>query len=128
MSNGLMTPSRFRHGSMPHYLSLRSGVDNPVSSMIRSPRVRIALLQLVTDKGLAHERDCLEEYRRRGLSILEVSQRREHERFSTRSSSRQPSRPEVSRCALSDAVHSRRHRASRTSSFEFGTPDGGGFA
>jgi predicted RecB family nuclease len=76
-----MTPSKVTAWlECPHYLTLRGQVD---SGQLNDPKpVFGSFARLVADKGLAHERDCLEDYRRQGMSILEVPQRREGERFS----------------------------------------------
>ena len=81
MPQRLMTPSKVTAWlECPHYLTLRSQVD---SGQLNDPKpVFGSFARLVADKGLAHERDCLEDYRRQGMSILEVPQRREGERFS----------------------------------------------
>jgi predicted RecB family nuclease len=81
VSQWLMTPSKVTAWlECPHYLTLRSQVE---SGKLSDPKpVFGSFARLVAAKGLAHERDCLDDYRRQGKSILEVPQRREHERFS----------------------------------------------
>src|SRR5262245_9064401 len=76
-----MTPSKVAAWlECPHYLTLRSQVDG---ELIDDPKpVFGSFARLVADKGLAHERNCLEDYRRQQKSILEVSQRRQGENFS----------------------------------------------
>lgn len=76
-----MTPSKVTAWlECPHYLTLRGQVD---AGQIGDPRpVFGSFAQLLADKGTAHERECLEDYRRRGMSVLEVPQRREGEQFS----------------------------------------------
>ncbi|WP_163745908.1 TM0106 family RecB-like putative nuclease [Mycolicibacterium helvum] len=76
-----MTPSKVTAWlECPHYLTLRGQVDG---GLIDDPKpVFGSFARLVADKGIAHERDCLENYRRQGKSILEVPQRQEGERFS----------------------------------------------
>ena len=80
MAHDLMTPSKITAWlECPHYLTLRSQVE---SGQLDDPKpVFGSFARLVADKGLAHEQECLEDYRRQGLSIFEVSERREHERF-----------------------------------------------
>jgi hypothetical protein len=76
-----MTPSKVTAWlECAHYLTLRNRVD---SGHLHDPKpVFGSFARLLADKGLAHERDCLEDYRRQRMSILEVPQRREGERFS----------------------------------------------
>lgn len=81
MTQRLMTPSKVTAWlECPHYLTLRGQVD---ARQIDDPKpVFGSFARLLADKGLAHEQDCLQEYRRQGMSVLEVPQRREGERFS----------------------------------------------
>lgn len=81
MSQQLMTPSKVTAWlDCPHYLTLRSHVE---SGTLEDPQPAWgSFARLVADKGIVHERACLEEYRRDGKSILEVPERRKHELFS----------------------------------------------
>lgn len=75
-----MTPSKVTAWlECAHYLTLRSRVETGL--LIEPEPVFGSFARLLADKGLAHEQDCLAEYRRRGMSILEVSERRQHEGF-----------------------------------------------
>lgn len=67
----LMTPSKITAWlDCPHYLTLRSQVDGGLRS---EPETSFgSFARLLADKGLAHEQDCLADYRRQGRSILEV--------------------------------------------------------
>ena len=81
MAQRLMTPSKVTAWlECPHYLTLRGRVD---SGLIDDPKPMFgSFARLLADKGLAHEQDCLQHYRREGLSILEIPQRDKRERFS----------------------------------------------
>src|SRR5258705_5444322 len=76
-----MTPSKITAWlDCPHYLTLHGQVE---TGELENPRpVWGSFVRLVADKGILHERACLEDYRRHRKSILEVSDRREHELFS----------------------------------------------
>jgi predicted RecB family nuclease len=80
MSQRLMTPSKVTAWlECPHYLTLRGQAD---AGFIEDPKpVYGSFAQLLSDKGLTHERDCLEHYRRRGLSVYEVPERMDGESF-----------------------------------------------
>jgi uncharacterized protein len=82
MTQRLLTPSAVTAWlDCPHYLTLRSRVD---AKLMDEPKSAFgSFAQLLVDKGLAHERDCLEEYRRQGKSILSVAEKRKDESFST---------------------------------------------
>lgn len=80
MTDRLMTPSKITAWlDCAHYLTLRSQVD---SGAIEEPRSTFgSFAQLLVDKGLAHEQQCLADYRQQGKSILEVPDRGEGETF-----------------------------------------------
>jgi uncharacterized protein len=80
MSDRLMTPSKITAWlDCPHYLTLRNQVDSGVSD--KPDPTFGSFAQLLADKGLQHERDCLAEYARHGKSILEVPVKQEGETF-----------------------------------------------
>jgi predicted RecB family nuclease len=81
MPERLITPSKITAWlDCPHYLTLRSQVDNQLMTEPRS--VFGSFARLLADKGLSHERDCLDHYRRQGKSILIVPEKRDGESFS----------------------------------------------
>ncbi len=81
MSDRLITPSKVTAWlDCSHYLTLRNQVDDGLVPDPGQPFGSFA--RLLADKGLAHENDCLADYRRQGKSILEVSARAPRERFS----------------------------------------------
>ena len=72
----MMTPSKVTAWlDCPHYLTLRDRVDNRL--MTKPESVFGSFAQLLADKGLAHERDCLQKYRERGKSVLELEKHSE---------------------------------------------------
>ncbi len=76
----MMTPSKVTAWlECPHYLTLRGQVD---AGLIDSPDPAFgSFAQLLADKGLSHEQSCLGEYRRQGMSVLQVPQRGDREPF-----------------------------------------------
>jgi predicted RecB family nuclease len=80
MAQRLLTPSAVTAWlDCPHYLTLRSRVD---ARLMDEPTSTFgSFAQLLADKGLAHESDCLEEYRRLGKSVLSVEAKRKDESF-----------------------------------------------
>lgn len=64
----------------PHYLTLRNQVDDGLLHDPGQPFGSFA--RLLADKGLAHENDCLADYRRQSKSIFEVPAREPLEGFS----------------------------------------------
>ncbi|WP_233209589.1 TM0106 family RecB-like putative nuclease [Mycobacterium sp. ENV421] len=75
-----MTPSKVSAWlECAHYLTLTSRVDE---GLLDRPNPTFgSFAQLLADKGLVHEQQCLAEYRRQGKSVLEVPPRRERETF-----------------------------------------------
>jgi uncharacterized protein len=81
MSDRLITPSKVTAWlDCAHYLTLRNQVDDGLLPDPGQPFGSFA--RLLADKGLAHENDCLADYRRQPKSILEVPSRKNRERFS----------------------------------------------
>src|ERR1700744_5538510 len=81
MSDRLITPSKVTAWlDCPHYLTLRNQVDASVLPDPGQPFGSFA--RLLADKGLAHEKAGLADYRRQGKSIHEISARGHQERFS----------------------------------------------
>lgn len=80
MAQALITPSKVTAWlDCAHYLTLRHQVD---AGEIPAPDRNFgSFAQLLTDKGLQHESDCLSEYRAQGKSIFEVPRANEKERF-----------------------------------------------
>jgi predicted RecB family nuclease len=80
MMQRLLTPSKVTAWlDCPHYLTLRNQVD---AKLLDEPKsVFGSFARLLADKGLEHERDCLEEYRRQGKSILSVAEKDKAESF-----------------------------------------------
>lgn len=81
MSQRLMTPSKITAWlECHHYLTLRGQVD---AGLVDEPKpVFGSFARLLAEKGLTHERDCLEHYRREGRSVLEIDDRLNGELFS----------------------------------------------
>ncbi|MBL8775340.1 MAG: TM0106 family RecB-like putative nuclease [Acidimicrobiales bacterium] len=80
MTDRLLTPSKITAWlDCAHYLTLRHQVEAGTLSIPRQPFG--ALAQLLLDKGLQHEADCLAEYRRQGRSVLEIPARLRNESF-----------------------------------------------
>lgn len=76
----LLTPSKITAWlECPHYLSLQNHVDVGDVTIERRPFGSLA--QLLMDKGLEHEADCLAAYRAADKSVLEIPQREKSERF-----------------------------------------------
>lgn len=80
MPEPLLTPSKITAWlDCPHYLTLRDQVDR---GEVDEPDFRFgAFAQLLADKGLQHEADCLADYRTQGKSIHLVPDRYERESF-----------------------------------------------
>lgn len=80
MTERLLTPSKITAWlDCEHFLTLRHQVDD--GSLAAPPQPFGSMAQLLLDKGLAHEADCLAEYRAQGRSVLEVSPRHQGESF-----------------------------------------------
>ncbi len=80
MTESLLTPSKITAWlDCAHYLTLRHKVDDGTLTLDRSQFGSFA--QLLVDKGLDHEAECLAEYRHQGRSVLEVPERRRGEPF-----------------------------------------------
>jgi predicted RecB family nuclease len=80
MAERLLTPSKITAWlDCAHFLTLQHKVDGGTLTVNPPPFGSFA--QLLVDKGLQHEADCLAEYRRRGGSIYEVPARRASESF-----------------------------------------------
>lgn len=80
MTEGLLTPSKITAWlDCDHYLTLQRQVDAGMLAGHRPPLGSLA--QLLIDKGVSHEADCLAEYRDRGCSVYEVPGRRDRESF-----------------------------------------------
>lgn len=76
----VVTPSKVSAWlECPHYLTLTSRVDEGL--MDRPTPTFGSFAQLLADKGLVHEQQCLDEYRRRDKRVFEVPPRRERETF-----------------------------------------------
>lgn len=76
----VVTPSKVSAWlECPHYLTLTSRVD--VGLIERPSPTFGSFAQLLAEKGLVHEQQCLDEYRRRGKTVFEVPPRREGEAF-----------------------------------------------
>ncbi len=79
-SGRLLTPSKITAWlDCAHYLSLKHQVEEGSLTVDTSPLG--AMARLLMDKGETHERDCLAEYRRQGLSVLEIPARLRGESF-----------------------------------------------
>ncbi len=79
-TNRLLTPSKISAWlDCAHYLSLKHQVED--GSLQRPKSSFGEMAKLLMDKGEAHERACLEEYRSQGLRILEVDERHPGEAF-----------------------------------------------
>lgn len=77
----LLTPSKITAWlDCAHYLSLKHQVEEGSLTVDTSPLG--AMARLLIDKGETHERDCLAEYRRQGLRVLEIPARQRSESFS----------------------------------------------
>jgi predicted RecB family nuclease len=80
MTERLLTPSKITAWlDCAHSLTLRHRVEDGSLVLDRQPFGSLA--QLLMEKGLQHEQDCLEEYRRRGRTVFEVPGRAEGEPF-----------------------------------------------
>jgi predicted RecB family nuclease len=76
----LITPSKITAWlDCEHFLTLTDRVDGGL--LVHAGGGRGSLAQLLADKGLQHESDCLAAYRREGKSILEIPARDRHESF-----------------------------------------------
>ena len=80
MKERLLTPSKITAWlDCAHYLALKHQVDD---GRIAQPGSAFgSFAQLLADKGLQHETDCLAEYVRQGKSILEIEPRMTGEAF-----------------------------------------------
>jgi uncharacterized protein len=80
VTESLLTPSKITAWlDCGHYLTLRHKVDDGTLTLNRSQFGPFA--QLLVDKGLDHEAECLAEYRHQGRSVLEVPEQRKGEAF-----------------------------------------------
>jgi predicted RecB family nuclease len=80
MTEGLLTPSKITAWlDCDHYLTLHREVDAGLRKASRAPFGSLA--QLVVDKGITHEADCLAEFRNQGRSVYEVPGRTDGESF-----------------------------------------------
>ncbi|MDX1878948.1 TM0106 family RecB-like putative nuclease [Mycolicibacterium sp. 141076] len=80
MSERLLTPSKVTAWlDCAHYLSLQNQVDDGTLAKPNQPFGSFA--QLLADKGIRHEADCLADYRRQQKSIYEVPAIWEGEKF-----------------------------------------------
>jgi uncharacterized protein len=76
----IVTPSKITAWlDCPHYLTLTTRVDDGLLAKPSSAFGSFA--QLLADKGLTHEQDCLAEYRARGKSVFEVPAKLDGEPF-----------------------------------------------
>ena len=76
----LLTPSKITAWlDCAHYLTLRNQVDEGLLTVKSAPFGSLA--QLLVDKGLQHEVDCLSQYRGSDLTIFEVPKRSPGETF-----------------------------------------------
>lgn len=77
----LLTPSKVTAWlDCPHYLALCAQVDDGI--LPRPDTAFGSFAQLLLDKGLAHEQECLAHYREQGQRILEVPGKSEGQNFS----------------------------------------------
>ena len=82
MTDRILSPSKITAWlDCAHFLTLRHQVDADTIDAGSSGFGSLA--QLLVDKGLQHEADCLAEYRARGLEVFEVPERRDGEHFAT---------------------------------------------
>jgi uncharacterized protein len=80
MTEHLLTPSKITAWlECPHYLTLRTEVEN--GTRTEPHPVLSSFAELVIDKGLAHERECLAEFERQGKQVLRISERQRGEPF-----------------------------------------------
>ncbi|CAJ1501235.1 TM0106 family RecB-like putative nuclease [[Mycobacterium] burgundiense] len=78
----LLTPSKVTAWlDCPHYLALCARVDD--GTLPRPDFTFGSFAELLLNKGLAHEQDCLDEYRRQGKTILEVPEKAKGQIFSS---------------------------------------------
>ena len=76
----LLTPSKITAWlDCAHYLTLQNQVDQGLLEVNSAPFGSFA--QLLVDKGLQHETDCLSQYRASGLTVFEVPSRNPGETF-----------------------------------------------
>jgi len=82
MTERLLTPSKITAWlDCAHYLALKHQVED---GAIAAPGSAFgSFAQLLADKGLQHETECLDTYLARGLSVLRVPDRERGESFST---------------------------------------------
>lgn len=82
VTDRLLTPSKITAWlDCAHYLTLRHRLEDGTLGIPRRPFGSLA--QLLVDKGLQHEADCLAGYQGRGLSVLEVPGRQTGESFTS---------------------------------------------
>jgi predicted RecB family nuclease len=82
MTDRLLTPTKITAWlDCAHYLTLKNQIEEGARQAPRSPFGEFA--QLLLDKGLQHEADCLAEYERQGRSVLSIpaQDRDGHEAF-----------------------------------------------
>ncbi len=78
----LLTPSKVTAWlDCPHYLALSARVED--GTMPRPEQRFGSFAELLLNKGLAHEQDCLAEYRRRERRILEVPEKAKGQTFAS---------------------------------------------
>ena len=78
----LLTPSKVTAWlDCPHYLALSARVDD--GTMPRPEQRFGSFAELLLNKGLAHEQDCLAEYRRQERRILEVPAKAKGQTFAS---------------------------------------------
>ncbi|BBX18682.1 hypothetical protein CRI77_16200 [Mycolicibacterium duvalii] len=78
----LLTPSKVTAWlDCAHYLALSAQVED--GTLPRPPSSFGSFAELLLDKGLAHEQDCLANYRLEGKSILEVPEKADGQSFSS---------------------------------------------
>ncbi len=80
MSERLLTPTKITAWlDCAHYLTLQRRLD--AGTLEFTPQPFGSLAQLLADKGLEHEAQCLASYREQGLTVYEVPGRETGERF-----------------------------------------------
>ena len=80
MTESLLTPSKITAWlDCDHYLTLRRAVD--AGTLTAGHPAFGSLAQVLVDKGVIHEADCLAEYRRKDRTIYEVPGQRASESF-----------------------------------------------
>jgi uncharacterized protein len=80
MTDRLLTPTKITAWlDCAHYLTLKNQIEDGIRTAPSSPFGSFA--QLLLEKGLQHETDCLAEYERRGKTILRIADRERGEAF-----------------------------------------------